>query len=333
MTDSFQNDQTLGNDPNLKRILVVAPGQFPRLDSNELAAELKATIIQAYDINEATQACKTHQPDIIILPVSLHEETTLPFMRACLKQNSNIQVLLILNRDQINQAAEAMRAGVVDCLFRPFTFSRLKKTISSAIQRVDNVSKGTENSAPISAAVNNTVAPTTAVAAPATPNQVSISAGHDQGDDFLKIARQHLRDFTLSEGGNLYDFEPEALHLLLRYSWPENIREMVDTLRQIVVEHGHSSNAHHVTVAMLPSKIKAIENNGADISVQSDTDILKRLLKGQTLAQTERLVIEAAIETADGSIARAAKALDVAPSTLYRKLQGWGIPASDTDAS
>ena len=37
----------------------------------------------------------------------------------------------------------------------------------------------------------------------------------------------------------------------------------------------------------------------------------------------EKKAIEAAIEACDGSINRAAKQLEVAPSTIYRKIQSW----------
>ena len=46
-------------------------------------------------------------------------------------------------------------------------------------------------------------------------------------------------------------------------------------------------------------------------------------LIGLTLAEIERLVIEEAIARHGGSIPRAARELDVSPSTLYRKLESW----------
>ncbi|GAA3864783.1 DNA-binding response regulator [Celeribacter arenosi] len=48
--------------------------------------------------------------------------------------------------------------------------------------------------------------------------------------------------------------------------------------------------------------------------------------KGMTLAQIERTAVQAAIEDARGSIPKAARALNVSPSTLYRKLESWGEP-------
>ena len=43
-----------------------------------------------------------------------------------------------------------------------------------------------------------------------------------------------------------------------------------------------------------------------------------------TLDQIERMAIHAAIKRCDGNITKAAKTLDVSPSTVYRKLEKWG---------
>ena len=43
----------------------------------------------------------------------------------------------------------------------------------------------------------------------------------------------------------------------------------------------------------------------------------------KTVAETQKEAIEAAIAECDGSINRAAKRLQVAPSTIYRKIQSW----------
>ena len=41
------------------------------------------------------------------------------------------------------------------------------------------------------------------------------------------------------------------------------------------------------------------------------------------MAEIERLVIEAAIARHDGSVPKAARALDLSPSTIYRKRETW----------
>ena len=46
-------------------------------------------------------------------------------------------------------------------------------------------------------------------------------------------------------------------------------------------------------------------------------------LVGRTLSEVERMVIEETIARHGGSIPKAARVLDVSPSTLYRKLDAW----------
>ena len=43
----------------------------------------------------------------------------------------------------------------------------------------------------------------------------------------------------------------------------------------------------------------------------------------EPLWATEKRAIQAALDACDGNINRAAGLLEVAPSTIYRKIQGW----------
>ena len=46
---------------------------------------------------------------------------------------------------------------------------------------------------------------------------------------------------------------------------------------------------------------------------------------GLTLAEAERRLIEATLAQNSGSIPKAARVLDVSPSTLYRKIEAWKV--------
>lgn len=65
------------------------------------------------------------------------------------------------------------------------------------------------------------------------------------------------------------------------------------------------------------------QNAPASAAVPPAPDGLTEALAGQTLAQIERAVIEAAVARNGGSVPRAARELAVSPSTLYRKIDGW----------
>ena len=49
-------------------------------------------------------------------------------------------------------------------------------------------------------------------------------------------------------------------------------------------------------------------------------------LVGMTLAQIERIAIEGALARHAGNVTRAAKELEVNPSTIYRKMERWQQP-------
>ena len=51
-------------------------------------------------------------------------------------------------------------------------------------------------------------------------------------------------------------------------------------------------------------------------------------LLGLPLAEAERRLIEATLAQYGGSIPKAARVLDVSPSTLYRKIEAWSAKAS-----
>lgn len=47
-------------------------------------------------------------------------------------------------------------------------------------------------------------------------------------------------------------------------------------------------------------------------------------LIGRPLAEIERMVIEASLAQSGGSVPKAARMLELSPSTLYRKIEAWG---------
>ncbi|MEZ5720265.1 MAG: hypothetical protein R3D59_00240 [Paracoccaceae bacterium] len=53
----------------------------------------------------------------------------------CLSHDPTPVVVVVASNDQINAAAEAMRLGAYDCLFKPFSRSRLTRTIEAAVKR------------------------------------------------------------------------------------------------------------------------------------------------------------------------------------------------------
>jgi two-component system, repressor protein LuxO len=151
----------------------------------------------------------------------------------------------------------------------------------------------------------------------------------DRGEDILQIADALLRRYADEEGKRLSGIEPEVARAFLRYDWPGNIRELQNVLRNIAVLRDGDT----VTVDMLPGRIAdalspaaalrtAASPHVAGAQPQGYDDGLRALL-GTPLGQLERDYIEATIAQCDGSIPKAARILEVSPSTLYRKREAW----------
>ncbi len=147
-----------------------------------------------------------------------------------------------------------------------------------------------------------------------------------RGRDVIAIAQSNLRRLAQAEGRKFTEISPSATQTLMEYHWPGNVRQLLNVIWHVVLTH----DGPQLTNAMLPEEIRTghvtqTRSAPGDVAVT-----------GRTLAQIERDVIESVIRDHDGSIPRAARVLDVSPSTIYRKREAWtktkppSGPSSDT---
>lgn len=157
----------------------------------------------------------------------------------------------------------------------------------------------------------------------------------NRDDDVLLIARHFLAQFSAEDGRSFKGFTPEAEQALLAYPWPGNVRQLQNVVRNVVV----LNEAERVGIEMLPKEIRVPRGGEApaasptaaavpaaaspatavaDATVAEAGDELIRPLEA-VIRQT----IETAIARSGGSIPRAAAALEVSPSTIYRRMEAW----------
>lgn len=145
----------------------------------------------------------------------------------------------------------------------------------------------------------------------------------DRGNDVNVIAATALRRFAREEGRAFNALDDEVQSLFLSLAWPGNVRQLLNVMRHVVV----LNNGDTVTRAMLPAELMGDTARTATLPRAEATPALTLdALVGKPLAEVERLVIEATIAHHGGSIPKAARVLDVSPSTLYRKIESWKTP-------
>ena len=175
------------------------------------AHDLGLEYMQATNLAQAKTLYNSHTPQIILLPITVNGEQTLDFTRTCLLANPQTQVIVIVNRNQINEAAEAMRLGVSDCLFKPFSQERLLKTLSVAVKRVGgeqisiplNAPKISLHTGGASVTVEDPDAPVSEVLSGGDNSQNPSLLSHFRGLSLAQIERVIIEEMILAEDGSI----------------------------------------------------------------------------------------------------------------------------------
>lgn len=143
-----------------------------------------------------------------------------------------------------------------------------------------------------------------------TAEAIRVPPLRERREDILPLAQAFLKRFAARERRNLQRIAGRTETLLMEHSWPGNVRQLMSIIQAITVLHDGDA----VTPAMLPEEMRGPEPAGSPTP---------EALAGLTLTEIERIVIEAAVSRHEGSVPRAAEELDVAASTIYRKIGLW----------
>ena len=145
----------------------------------------------------------------------------------------------------------------------------------------------------------------------------------DRGNDVIEIAQAALQQIAGEEGRFFEGLSTEVVDLFRRLPWPGNVRQVLNVVRNIVVLNAGGL----VTLAMLPEALceqmgRAHESEAPLVANAAEPGLDS--LIGRPLAEIERLIVTATLARHGGSVPKAARVLELSPSTLYRKLESWG---------
>lgn len=151
----------------------------------------------------------------------------------------------------------------------------------------------------------------------------------ERGDDVLAIAEHMLQRFAKEDGKSFKRIAKAAEAKLREHPWPGNVRELINAIRAAVVLHdaaelqasmlalGDGTPApQDFSDAMAAPAVRAPVSGNRQPGAAPGSAV-------RPLAAVERDAIEHAVQVFGGSIPKAARALGVNPSTLYRKMAAW----------
>lgn len=144
---------------------------------------------------------------------------------------------------------------------------------------------------------------------------VKLPSLRERGDDIVTLVHHYLKQFSEKFNRARIEISEEALQAFREYDWPGNIRELENTLLRAVVNNDSS----FLQLKDFPELLK-FRANAVGPAPAAGPD-----LTGRSLEEAEARLILDALEEFKGNKTLAAQSLGINRSTLYRKMERYGL--------
>ncbi len=130
----------------------------------------------------------------------------------------------------------------------------------------------------------------------------------DRVNDIPILARNFMKKFATEQRKEIAEFSAESMRIILDYAWPGNVRELENT-----VEH-----------AVVLAKGNRIESSDLPAALRGSSKAT-RPSKAPLMVESERSLIQQALEESNWDKKKAARRLGIGRTTLYSKLKKYRI--------
>lgn len=137
----------------------------------------------------------------------------------------------------------------------------------------------------------------------------------ERPEDIILLSASFLEEFKNKYSKEIEGFSREVRDFFLRYSWPGNVRELRNLVESMVI----LTRKRVITNELLPDSLK---EKGPRLAAPSFQPGGKEAF---SLESGEKELIRQALETTGGNRARTARILGIARSTLYNKMEKYGL--------
>jgi transcriptional regulator with PAS, ATPase and Fis domain len=147
--------------------------------------------------------------------------------------------------------------------------------------------------------------------------RLTIPPLRSRGDDVVLLAHHFAGLAAARLEQPLPQFDDQVLRIFRLYSWPGNVRELRSVVENMIL----LGNPDRLEIDDVPMEVREqVSRPIVALSPEQQSSSVSPNLK-----LSERVAIEAAVAEARGNLTNAAKRLGIARSTLYRKLDEYGI--------
>ncbi len=138
-------------------------------------------------------------------------------------------------------------------------------------------------------------------------------------EDIIPLARHFLDKYTKLENRSSLTLSKDAEQFLYNHSWPGNIRQLENCMYRSALMNTDKKILSQNDIMLIDHK-----NNNSGIQQKlKDGEIV-------SLQELEAMMIQQALQKTGGNLVEAAKLLQIARSTLYRKIQKHNLASLTT---
>jgi len=141
-----------------------------------------------------------------------------------------------------------------------------------------------------------------------------------RAEDIPSLVEHFAAQVCAQNGWKPVPFLPPAIEALQRYEWPGNIRELRNIVERLLLLAGAEVDADTVRAALPSSRAKPSQRPEAELATGSLAERVSAFERAEVLAEIQRQ---------NRNITRAANALGLERSHLYKKCQQLGIDLRD----
>lgn len=140
--------------------------------------------------------------------------------------------------------------------------------------------------------------------------RIPLPSLRERKDDIPLLMHSFLKEFNIENQKNIIGFDNKCKTLMLKYSWPGNIRELRNCIESAVV----MCNGEEITIEDLPNSIR---ENSQEKNITIPIGI--------SMEEIEKIVIQENLLYNNGNKTKTADVLQIGRKTLHRKLQEFGL--------
>ena len=146
--------------------------------------------------------------------------------------------------------------------------------------------------------------------------RLTIPPLRERGDDAVLLAEHFLRAIAAKQARTPPRFDPAVQDLFRRHAWPGNVRQLRNVIESMLV----LSRGDRLGLQNVPAELTDTDTDPAPARPAAETPSFATSLK-----LSERATIQAVLAECRGNLTQVAKQLGIARSTLYRRLEEYGL--------